>query len=217
MTADPALPDDADGACALIAETDPPVFRHLGGGDIGLALRLLDTLWRRPGTILSHDIARVVREGHRTIGVLIAMAGKARGRMLAETNAAAATLVPPERAAAIYAAWIAVDWLTPSIPDDAYYVQNLAVVSAARRRHLGAFLLEAACEAARVAGLAAVHLDVAADNSALAFYERCGFVRTVYTHVPSLDAHGIARHWRMVRPLAPAPVQSEIHNEAVRQ
>ena len=207
MTLETAHPDDAVAACALIAETDPALFRHLGAGDIAFTLTLLDTLWRRGGTVLSHDIARVARDGRRVIGVLVAMPGRLRGALLAATNAAAAALVPAERAAAIFAAWTAVDWLAPAIPEDAYYVQNLAVVGAARRRRLGARLLDAASDAARAAGLAAVHLDVAADNPAIAFYERCGFVRTVETHVPALDPHGIARHWRMVRTLVPGPMQ----------
>jgi len=200
----PAAPDDADTATALIAETDPPLFRHLGAGDIGFALRLLDVLWRRSGTVLSHDVAQVVR-APRAVGVLVAMAGRARGALLAATNAAAAALVPAERAAAIFAAWTAVDWLMPGIPDDAGYVQNLAVAAAERRRGLGARLIAAACDHARAAGLAAVHLDVAADNPAVGFYERCGFARIVETRVPALDPHGIAPHWRMVRALDGAP------------
>ncbi len=204
VTITPGAPDDAEAACALIAETDPPLFRHLGAGDIAFTLRLLDALWRRGGTVLSHDVARVARAG-RVVGVLVAMPGPARGAMLAPTNVAAAALVPADRAAAIFVAWSAVDWLAPAIPDDAYYVQNLAVAAAERRRGLGAQLIATACDHARAAGLAAVHLDVAADNPAVAFYERCGFVKTVETRVPGLDAHGIAPHWRMVRNLAASP------------
>ena len=206
-TLDAALPDDADAASALIAETDPPLFRHLGGGDIAFALALLGTLWRRAGTVLSHDIARVAREathaGRRVTGLLIAMPGRERAALLAATNAAAAALVPPDRAAAIFAAWTAVDWLAPAIPEDAFFVQNLAVAAPTRRHGLGARILEAACAIARHRGLASVHLDVAADNQAIAFYERCGFVRTVETRVPALAPHGIAPHWRMVRALVP--------------
>jgi ribosomal protein S18 acetylase RimI-like enzyme len=191
MTLEAALPDDADAASALIAETDPPLFRHLGGGDIAFALVLIGALWRREGTILSHDIARVAREARRVVGLLIAMPGRVRGAMLAATNAAAAALVPPDRAAAIFAAWTAVDWLAPAIPEDAFFVQNLAVAAPTRRHGLGARILETACAIARHRGLASVHLDVAADNQAIAFYERCGFVKTVETRVPALAP---ARH-----------------------
>ena len=76
MTLETAHPDDAAAACALIAETDPPLFRHLGAGDIAFTLTLLDTLWRRGGTILGHDIARVARDARRVIGVLVAMPGR---------------------------------------------------------------------------------------------------------------------------------------------
>src|SRR5258708_17584281 len=121
MTLETAHPDDAVAACALITETDPALFRHLGAGDIAFTLTLLDTLWRRGGTVLSHDIARVARDARRVIGVLVAMPGRDRGALLAATNAAAAAPVPAVRAAATFAAWTAVDWLAPAIPADACY------------------------------------------------------------------------------------------------
>jgi ribosomal protein S18 acetylase RimI-like enzyme len=206
---EPATPADAADAANLIVTTDLPLFRYLGGGDVDFTRGLLETLWRERDGIFSHALALVAWRGPGSragvAGVMVGMTAKVRAAQLDASNRAAAALVPPARAGAIFDAWSAVDWLSPEIPDNAYYVQNLAVAAAERRRRLGGLLLEHAVTIARAADASAVHLDVAADNPALAFYERNGFVRTARTHVPALDAQGIAPHWRMVRDLATAP------------
>jgi ribosomal-protein-alanine N-acetyltransferase len=62
--------------------------------------------------------------------------------------------------------------------DDAHLVL-LCVQPAQRHRHIGRGLVEWLLESARVAGLRSVGLELRADNaSAMAFYQRLGFVQT---------------------------------------
>lgn len=62
---------------------------------------------------------------------------------------------------------------------DEMQVQNIVVDNAFRRLGIGTFLLKSATEIAISAGATEVFLEVAADNnSAIALYEKSGFLRT---------------------------------------
>jgi ribosomal protein S18 acetylase RimI-like enzyme len=93
--------------------------------------------------------------------------------------------------------------LIPPIPEDAYYVQHLAVVPELRGRGLGARLLARAFEKAAAGGYRSCHLDVVAGGPAARFYRRMGMEVLSETRVPRLESdYGVPPHARMVKTLA---------------
>ncbi len=78
----------------------------------------------------------------------------------------------------------------------------LSAHSEARGRGIGEKLLDDCFERARAIGCTALHLDVAAINPAVRFYERMGMERLTETNVPKIAAsHGVPPHIRMVKQL----------------
>lgn len=73
------------------------------------------------------------------------------------------------------------------IPADAYFLRHVAVVPDMRCRGVGARLLEEAFTGAARRGCTSCHLNVFADNPAIALYERMGMV-----HAGTVTLHDLA-------------------------
>lgn len=88
--------------------------------------------------------------------------------------------------------------------DEHAHLMLLCVAAQHQRRGLGGLLLHWLLKSARVAGLAAVHLELRADNAqALRFYDRLGFKET--QRVPDYYERGIDARRMMLalrRPVA---------------
>jgi ribosomal protein S18 acetylase RimI-like enzyme len=81
------------------------------------------------------------------------------------------------------------------IPEDAYYVQNVAAAPRVRGLGLGRRLMERAFDLARAEGCRSCHLDVDSSSPAVRFYEHLGMRVLIKTEVPDiLDGHA---HFRM--------------------
>jgi ribosomal protein S18 acetylase RimI-like enzyme len=87
-------------------------------------------------------------------------------------------------------------FLFPKLPEDAFYVQNLATHPSARRDGLGRRLMERAFELGRAEGCRTCHLDVDSSTEAVGFYKRLGMRVAVKTEVPAIP--GVHAHYRMV-------------------
>jgi ribosomal protein S18 acetylase RimI-like enzyme len=84
-------------------------------------------------------------------------------------------------------------------PGDERELISMWVAPGARRRNIGALLIEGVAAWARAGGARALVLEVVATNApAIAMYERAGFLRL---ERETITAH-VAREFRMVRSLA---------------
>ena len=102
----------------------------------------------------------------------------------------------PERWGTVAAAHRLVPFLFPSIPEDAYYVQNVVTHPSVHGRGLGRQLMKLAFDRGRAEGCRSCHLDVDSSTGAVRFYENLGMRVLVKTEVP--DIPNVATHFRMV-------------------
>jgi ribosomal protein S18 acetylase RimI-like enzyme len=198
MRLEPGRLDDAREAARLIAETDRGLFRYCGGGSLDLWVDLATHEWRHEHGVYSHTLSHVVRAGGGLEGLLIGYTAERHGLIDWRFSGATAHL-DPQVIGRIRTMFGTVAFLFPAIPEEAYYIQNVAVAEEARGRGLGRFLMESAFDLGRAAGCRACHLDVDSSTSAVAFYQHLGMDALVETFVPRLP--GVSAHYRMVKEL----------------
>ena len=196
---DAAPPDGVppEVAGALLWDTDPHIFGVLHGGDAALGHRHLGHQWLQPAGLFSHAHARAAMLGDRMVGLSL---GFDAATMAAEAGpfVAAAQAYLSEAEFGQLASWFEHGpFVMPAVPDDTWYLQNLAVLPEGRGRGIGERLLTDCFEQARAAGHARVHLDLYDGNPAQRLYERAGMQVIVETRVPPLVARGVGLHLRM--------------------
>jgi ribosomal protein S18 acetylase RimI-like enzyme len=198
----------ADGAHAqlaarLIFDTDPHLFEFWFARDRELALDYFADQWPRAGGVFSHVHATAAREGGELLGIEHGIDVKTQRAQWAQTLPATKQSLSAQQFAQLLDAFRWMPYLIPPIPEDAYYVQHLAVVPELRGRGVGARLLEHAFEKATRAAYRSVHLDVVADSPAVRFYRRMGMEVLSETRVPRLAAdYEVSAHLRMTKSLA---------------
>ncbi|TVS16349.1 MAG: GNAT family N-acetyltransferase [Gammaproteobacteria bacterium] len=197
----PATPDHPGLVAELIHATEPHIFGYLHDHDMHLVRSHLGYQWQQPDSLFSHRFCTAALLGEELMGIEL-------GFDVVQQQAAAGPMVAyaeahmSEAQFAHFATWFDYGrFVLPSVPDDAWYLQHLAVVPAARGRGVGERLLANAIERSRQAGYGRIHLDVYAANPAVRLYERGGFEVIVETLVRPLEQHGIPLHWRMERKL----------------
>jgi ribosomal protein S18 acetylase RimI-like enzyme len=194
---EPGRRDDADASAAarLIAETDVALFTFCGGGDLGVWVELSKWEWLQEDGVYCWAMSHVARLDGQLVGLLLSYSSRQHGR-IDWSFRGARTHLAPERWGRVAAAHRLVPFLFPSIPEDAYYVQNLATHPSVRRRGLGHQLMELAFDRGRAEGCRSCHLDVDSSTAAVRFYENLGMRVLVKTEVP--DIPGVTTHFRMV-------------------
>jgi ribosomal protein S18 acetylase RimI-like enzyme len=187
----PAEANDAPAAARLIAETDADLFRHYTGGDLDLWVAVAECEWRAECGIYSYTMSHVIRREGQVVGLLAAYSARrsaaidwSLGSARACLGAASLERIDLVRSRASF--------LFPSLPADAFYVQNIAVSPSVGRSGLGRRLMELAFELGRAEGCRTCHLDVDSSTPAVQFYEHLGLrvlVRTGIPGIPSVHAH----------------------------
>ncbi len=207
-TADPVDLAPADGAHAqlaarLIFDTDPHLFDFWFARDRDLALDYFADQWPRAGGVFSHVHATAARAGGDLLGIEHGLDVKAQRAQWAHTLPATKQILSAQQLSQLLDAFRWMPYLIPPIPEDAYYVQHLAVVPGLRGRGVGARLLEHAFGKAARGAYRSVHLDVVADSPAVRFYRRMGMEALSETRVSRLEAdYGVSAHLRMTKSLA---------------
>jgi ribosomal protein S18 acetylase RimI-like enzyme len=196
----PATPEFAPVVPDLIYQTSPVLFDHITGGRRQALTRWLSGLFSRPGNSFSFQFATAAMSDGRMLGLEIGYAGAKRARLYSNSGRQAKALVDEDSFARLRSALSrGTGYLTPFVPDHAYYLMILSVDRCRQNRGIGRQLLENALQRARDAGLRSVHLDVYAGNPAISLYQRAGMEILVETHVPRLELdYGIPPHYRMV-------------------
>jgi len=199
----PAESTHAEVAARLIIDTDPHVFDFWFEGDRRAALGYFEDQWPRPGGVFSHAHATAAQDSGELLGIELGMSARAQRAEWAHTFPSSKQKLSAGRFAHLLDAFRWMPFLIPPIPEDAYYVQHLAVVPELRGRGLGARLLARAFEKAAEGGYRSCHLDVIAGGPAARFYRRMGMEVLSETRVPRLELEqGVPPHARMVKKLA---------------
>ena len=195
----PAQAEDFGPALAgeLLHATDPHIFGYMHAHDEARAVRHLGHHWGQSESLFSHVHAVVAEfEGEAVAFELGFERATQDAHTLPFVRVAQAFLSESEFGE--LARWFEYGgFVIPPVPGDAYYLQNLAAVPAARGRGIGERLLEDCFERARAAGHGRVQLDVYDGNPAQRLYERVGMRTIVETRVNALEADGIGVHLRM--------------------
>jgi ribosomal protein S18 acetylase RimI-like enzyme len=192
---EPGRPDDAPAAARLIADTDLALFTFCGGGDLGVWVELSEWEWRQEHGIYWWAMSHVARLDGRLVGLQVSYSARQHAMIDWSFSGARAHLAP-ERWGRLAAAQRLIPFLFPHIPDDAYYVQNIATQTSVQGRGLGRRLMELAFDRGRAEGCRSCHLDVDGSIPAVRFYEHLGMRVLVRTEVP--DIPGVHTHFRMV-------------------
>lgn len=193
----PATPTQPALVAELMHATDPHIFGYLHGHDMNLVRSHLGLQWQQQEGLFSHRYATLATGDGELLGLELGYDTAQQARATPVMVEQAMAYMQPEQFAHL-ATWFEHGrYVLPPLPDDAWYLQNLAVVPAARGRGIGERLLGNVLERSRAAGHRRVLLDLYADNPAQRLYERMGFVVIVETMVRPLLQHGIPLHLRM--------------------
>jgi ribosomal protein S18 acetylase RimI-like enzyme len=191
----PAHPDDAPEAARLIAETDADLFRFLTHDDLNLWVEVAECEWRSERGIYSHTMSHVIRRAGHVAGLLVAYSAR-RHDLIDWSLESSWGRLGPDRLSRIELVWSLASFLFPKLPEDAFYVQNVATHPSARREGLGRKLMERAFELGLAEGCRTCHLDVDSSTQAVRFYEHLGMRVVVRTEVPAIPS--VHTHYRMV-------------------
>ncbi|MBM3490097.1 MAG: GNAT family N-acetyltransferase [Alphaproteobacteria bacterium] len=194
------LAGDARPAAALILASGRGNYEYLFAGKAAAGHRLA-RYWRARQGWFSHRYALTLRWRGRLLALALGYA-EADGAAIDAGMLRCLAREPAALRRHLDAALPLLLSLVPRLPQDAYYLQNLVVVAGSRGQGLGTRLLRQVETGARQAGCRELHLDVAADSRALAFYRRHGYAVRAEIRVPELAAgHAIGPHCRMQKPL----------------
>jgi GNAT superfamily N-acetyltransferase len=187
---------------SLIRATGPVSYDYqFGPGD--LLEGVVAASWTRPQTLFSADCAWLALDGDIIAGLEIGFAGADYYSFRNNLAALAPDLIADGRldVADLLALAERVElasYLNAHVPPDVYYLHALATTQAHRGRGVGRGLLTRAIDRARAAGFRALHLDVLADNPAVAFYEAMGLSVLAEVRSPRLSRdHGFPGEFRM--------------------
>jgi len=202
VTLRPARPRDARIAAELIYSTGPASF-NLVFGSHDKAVSIIHRMFAKPGTIMSFTHTTVAEFQGRTVGVLILLDRKIERQTQVQTGAELLKIVGPLFLLFRLPIYLRQGRLTEAIPPETLFIADVAVSPSLRGRGIGRLLMERACRVAGREGYPALSLDVTRDNlSAIGFYHRLGYVRTLERTDPWLAHHyGLSGFLRMTKPV----------------
>ena len=150
----------------LLLETDPAIFSFIFGG-LQVWRRLFLHKSNASCSTQQDDDIRVALAGDTLVGRVNSFAGAEVAARFAVKMERQLAALDPSAARRLTAAYDAMEWLFPKVPDEALYIVNIVVAEDMRGRDLGRPLIAEAVTKARRLGLRAVHLDTARDNPAV--------------------------------------------------
>lgn len=197
VTLQAASPAQPELAAELIHATEPHIFDYLHGHDMALVRSHLGFQWQQSDSLFSHRFCTAAMHDGELAGIEIGYGAAEQERASGAMIEHAMSHMSPAQFAHM-ATWFEHGrYVLPPVPDDAWYLQHLAVTAQARGRGVGERLLSNALKRCGEAGFSRMLLDIYAENPARRLYERMGFAVIVETLVNPLVEHGIALHLRM--------------------
>ena len=203
---DGAQVEGTDRLADLLWETDPSIFRFIFGS-LQVWRRLFPHEWTADfGTNQAKETS-VALDGGKPVGLVNCFAGAELAQRFATASKRQVAILDPDAVQQMTAAYDAMEWLFPQVPDEALYILNIVVAPEMRGQDLGRRLIDEAVAKARLLGLRAVHLDTAADNPAVHFYNRVGFRAVVESRALNLpEGIVLPNRLRMVLKVGAAPL-----------
>jgi ribosomal protein S18 acetylase RimI-like enzyme len=198
---EPAEAASADAAARLIYDTDPRLFDCFFENDYSRFLLFCTNQWREQQSLYSFSNATAAVVGEKLAGLELGYDRKGRDRAIPNMAKRTKDLLTPEAFSHYAKIGGYVRYLTPPIPNNAYYVMFLATAPEERGKGIGGKLLENAFDRARGQGYDACHLDVASDNRAVRFYQSLGMEILSESRVIPLEKMGVKSHFRMIKKL----------------
>ena len=197
-----AVPAEADTAAELLYSTSPLILDYVFEEVAAGPQENLKHHWLKDRGILSHSLAFEARVDGRLVGLAVAFTPSEKAAHLPNTMENLAERLSPAEVQSFADRYSLVNYLFPPIPDDSYYMQNIAVLPEARGHGVGEALFRAVIDKASSMGLNSLCLDAAHNIPAVRHYLRWGMRVLVESRIPELDeAHGIVMRYRMVLPL----------------
>src|SRR3954451_11780285 len=157
----PALP--LDPCVDLLFESAKPYYTAYAGTE-QRALKLLETVFARPGHAASFEFCRVATADERIVGVVAGFPVRHADALSRRFVSMTLRRLPPWRLPGTFKHLRAAGDVSPHPPLDAFYVDALAVDEAYRRRGIARQLLWTAEGEARDAGCARIALDTGLHN-----------------------------------------------------
>jgi ribosomal protein S18 acetylase RimI-like enzyme len=192
----PACREDAKQAARLIAETDADLFRWYTDDDLDLWIKVSEHEWESDSGIYSHTMSHVIRQESDVVGLLVAYSFP-RSKGINWSLKSSRDRLGSDRLSRIDQVRSTAKFLFPEHPEDAFYVQNIAVSRSVRRRGLGRRLMMRAFELGRAEGCRTCHLDVDSSSTpAVQLYQSLDLQVLVRTEVPGIPS--VHAHYRMV-------------------
>jgi ribosomal protein S18 acetylase RimI-like enzyme len=180
----PATPGDP--AVPLLFESAKPYYTAYAGSETR-ALKLLQHVFREPGHAASYDCCTVAYVNTELVGVVAGFPVSSGDRLSRRFIRLTLPKLPPWRWWGTFRHLRAAGNVAPAPPDDAYYVDALAVASQWRRRGIARHLLDVAHAQAREAGLDRLALDTGLQNTgARRLYEAYGFAEREIRRAPNV-------------------------------
>lgn len=154
--------------------------------------------WRAEGALWSHRNTQVVRRDNQPISLLLSFTHEQYVRTIGRTVDIAKEILRSDAFAHMMEAFRWFRAIVIEIPDDASYVNQLAVLSKYRGNGIGKAMLKGEFLRSQLRGLKAVELDVNDNNSrARRLYEGLGMYVFSTVSAPTLRQHGFETHHRM--------------------
>jgi len=124
----PATPELAEVVPDLVHQTDPELLSHLFGGRREVFTRWVSALWSQPGNTFSYELATVAVCEGRLLGLELGHPGAEKTRLGRNTAERTKELLDEGSLASMAATRAqGIGFLSPYIPDDAYYLMFISV------------------------------------------------------------------------------------------
>jgi len=194
----------ADSSCgekvaSLIQQTDSVLFSSLFGSDRVIFNKFVTGLWPLEKNPYSHSEAVVLRDenGDDIYGLELGFRGSQDAAFQESMGEELLDILSSEELVFLAEQIKDTEYMTPHIPDDAYYLHYISVDSACQGQGAGRMLLENCFRRAADLNCTAVYLDVHEGSSAVDIYRAFGFRIAARTELPGRPE--LPPHCRMVK------------------
>ena len=196
-----AEPIDPEIAASLAYDTAPPVYDYMFNSDREVMLGFLSDAWKKPDGMWSHSTCTSASRDGSLLGINVGFTAETLHENVMITMGHAEESLDEATFARLadLMGWFA--YLSPPVPDDAFYILSLAVRDDLRGQGVGRMLIEDTFSNAKSEGFESCHLDVLSTSPAVEFYKAVGMDHYSISQVPALDEYSIPPLFRMVKTL----------------
>jgi len=199
----PGKPEHAPAIPQLIYQTAETNFDFLYAGRHDVFTHVIEECWRADKSGFSHKLATVALVDEEVVGLLIGADQPTYKREAENTRDVIIPLLDEPLLKHMGVEGKAFFYLSPAIPESAYFMDILSVSESAQGLGIGKKLVAHAIEDAKRLNCSGIQLNTNADGDAVGFYHSLGFNTLVEARMPDLEERAnIGMKLRMVFPLS---------------